>query len=199
MLVPHHLECVICGARSVTVQDRFQLTASERQALDEFMIEHQECVKSRPGFAVEHVIATMPDGYTPAMCGPFGPDRPEPRSMPHPHGYFEYTGPYGEIQQGDTISCCHCRRHIEYRAGIENQLGFCSLCYNGKTGSGKTCGHTDCAAHVPFEQRLENWEAGLPALTPRRPQTSVPANFAGAVILESPPAEKLFAIDTTEI
>lgn len=183
MRIPHHLECNICGVHSVTVQDRYQLTEIEKQALREFVQEHTRCAQAREGFRPEDACTARPDGWTPPQVGPFGSDKPDPRSTPRPHGYFEYMGPYGEVQRGDTISCCHCRKHMEVRAGLERQLGFCALCYNGKHGSGTTCGGAACQTHIPFERRLENIEAGRPILTPLVPQASL-AGLGGAVLLE---------------
>lgn len=191
MLIPHHLECNLCGARSVSVQDRFQLSPLERQALQEFVTEHLQCAAAVEGWLPEHAVDARPDGWVcPNQGGPFGSAKPEPRSARRPHGYFEYTGPYGEIQSGDTLSCCHCRHHWQVRAGSEKERGFCALCYNGKPGSGYTCGKPECNIHIPFEVRIDNLAAGRALLTPPAPKAAVPelpAGFGDAVLLETSP------------
>ncbi|MDE2102184.1 MAG: hypothetical protein KGL39_33370 [Patescibacteria group bacterium] len=189
MLIPHHMECNVCGAKSVTVSDRFQMTPAEKQALREFMAQHQECAAALEGFSATDAVSSRPDGWTAPQVGAFGAPKAQPRSALRPHGHFEYTGPYGETQIGDTVSCCHCRRHHEVRAGLEKNLGFCALCYDGTPGSGVTCGRPECQQHIPYELRLDNCDRGLPELTPANPQVSVPrlpAGFANAVLLAAP-------------
>jgi hypothetical protein len=82
-----------------------------------------------------------------------------------PHGYFFYTGPNGEQEQGMLFQCCHCGKMHEVRKGIEKKCGRCPKCMGGKHG-GFICGPT-CAECIPIEQRLENMEHGLPEETPR--------------------------------
>lgn len=189
MLVPHHIVCQVCGARSVTVQDRYQITGKEKQLLEEFVDEHTICAKSL-NCALESTLQVLPDGWQPPTCGPFGDAKPSPKSTRKPHGYFEFTGPYGETLYGDTVSCCHCRKHVLYSVVTEKELGFCALCYNGTTGSGTTCGHPHCLDHLPFEERLCNLEAGKPEFTPLTAKIAVPnlPDWNSAVVLEPPAA-----------
>lgn len=198
MRIPHRLQCLVCGEKSEPV-DPVDLSPRNRQMLAEFRDLHVRCADALVGFAREHAVESRPDGWAPPQCGPFGSVKADPKSAPRPHGHCEYTGPYGEIQEVDTISCCHCRKHWEFRAGVEKRLGFCAMCYNGTPGSGTTCGRPECLEHVPFLQRLENIEAGLPMLTPKAPQVTVPAGFAGGVLLEPPASTTVSAIDTSEV
>ena len=159
------LQCDICGAKSLAI-DGLPPSAREEESLSAFRAEHDLCAVG----AVAHERPVQ-------QCGPWGSPRGEPRSTPRPHGHFEQTGPYGELRSGDTLSCCHCRRHWEVVAGSGRTRGFCTRCM------GYTCGAPGCDECVPFEQRQENAEAGRSLLAPRPAQALVPA-FAGAVILE---------------
>lgn len=78
-----------------------------------------------------------------------------------PDGFVETTGLYGELTRGETVCCVHCRHHWIVEPGSGKRRGWCMPC------GGYTCGRVECDACVPYEQRLENIEAGLPELTPR--------------------------------
>lgn len=147
------LECV-CGARSASVS--IPPSPAEERLLAGFRRLHDNC-------PWRLVTAKQP-------CGPFGTPKAPPRAVPGgAHGYFEATGPYGESQRGETVSCCHCRKHVEYRADVPAKLGWCGKC------AAPTCGGPLCAAAcIPYEQRLTNVEAGLAALTPAPAAVTVP-------------------------
>jgi hypothetical protein len=177
------LQCQICAAMS----DRVGVIPTERDKamLREFTAQHRRCADGLVGYDPADAVASREDGWTPGQGGPFGSPKAAPVSVRRPHGHVHYTGPYGEEQEADTISCSHCRLHMEWRAGVEKAVGFCWRCYNGKPGSGVTCGSKACEECVPFEQRLCNMEAGRDPLRPRPAQTCVlPRGFAGAVLLE---------------
>lgn len=55
----------------------------------------------------------------------------------------------------DMLQCVHCGGHFELRPGSGKVRGFCMRC------NGPVCG-PQCAECVPFEQFLENREAGKP-------------------------------------
>jgi hypothetical protein len=177
------LQCDVCGAKSILVDNPKSVTARELQALMEFRVEHDaNCGNDIAAFPAGAVSQEVPVQHV----GPFGSPKPEPIALRRPHGHFERTGPYGEIEQGDTISCVHCRRHYESRVGLDRQLGWCGRCM------GPTCGRTECQVCVPYEQRLDNCDAGLPELTQRADAVMVPREIAGvstagAVILEPQP------------
>ena len=95
------------------------------------------------------------------------------KAVRKPHGHVERTGPYGELQTGDTLSCCHCGCHWEVRAGSGVQRGFCQQCM------GYVCGGPDCHDCLPKEARLANLEAGRPLLTPLAPKVLVPGLVGG--------------------
>lgn len=92
---------------------------------------------------------------------------PRAASGKHLAGHTKTTGPYGELIDADVLQCVHCRHTWEIVAGSGVARGFCSRC------CGYTCGSRACMECVPYEQRLENEEAGLPRLTPRREQAAV--------------------------
>ena len=155
--MPLRLQCNLCGDKSIAVES-LPPTAKEQQAVDEFRLQHEATC----GF--DSIGRQTP----PTQCGPFGSIKPEPHSALKPHGHAEYTGPYGEIQEVDTISCCHCRRHMEVRSGFDRARGFCMKC------NAITCGSPRCAECRPHEHQLENVERGLPALSPQSPKILVP-------------------------
>lgn len=156
------LQCEVCGAKSRAVEAPQALGAAEREALLEFRAEHRATCGGGEEVAGASA-ASVPQG------GPFGSTKAAPVSARVPHGHFEYTGPYGEIQEGDTLSCCHCRAHWEVRLGSGKLRGYCARC------GAYTCGRAACDECVPYERRLENCEAGLPELTPAAPSVLVPA------------------------
>ncbi len=63
------------------------------------------------------------------------------------------TGPEAMVE-GDTLQCVHCQRHwvVRVRSGIHR--GFCTNCM------GPTCGQQKCVECVPFEKKLDLYEAG---------------------------------------
>lgn len=72
----------------------------------------------------------------------------------HPHGTVHVTGGDGPEFTRDTISCCHCGRHGVYLPGCGRKLGHCARCNK------PTCGAPGCEECVPFERRLDQFEAG---------------------------------------
>lgn len=161
------LQCSICGGKSGAVAS-LPPSAREAAMLAEFRLQHNTvCVNGErlvyPGGAVER----EPERPVP-QGGPFGSPRPPPLAARRAHGHFERTGPYGEQEEGDTLSCCHCSRHWEVRVGSGRTRGFCSRC------CGYTCGAAACDVCVPVEARRKNVEAGRPVLTPTPPQILVP-------------------------
>jgi len=93
-------------------------------------------------------------------------------SILKPHGTSVETGPYGEITVMNLYTCCHCQFTWEAPTGsIGGKLagGFCGKCV------GYICKNPNCLKEcVPWERRLENWEAGRDYLTPRPTYVSVP-------------------------
>lgn len=85
------------------------------------------------------------------------------------HSGYAYTmGPWGELHEGETLSCRHCQFTWVLTRGANKERGYCTLCM------GHTCGSEACMACVPAEQRMDNLEAGLPELTPRPVKVFVP-------------------------
>lgn len=83
-------------------------------------------------------------------------------------GTFFTTGPWGELSEGQTLSCRHCGFNWELVRGSGKARGYCTLCM------GYTCGSQACLACLPQEARMENLEAGRPELTPRPVKILVP-------------------------
>ncbi len=173
-------ECNLCGTKSGIIDDLYAQTAKEAQMLAEFKAEHARCAENVQGWLPEMAVTPRPLDWQPQQVGAFGSPKAEPQSVPKPHGHGEYTGPYGEIQHVDVITCCHCRRGVEVRVGTLGGGGFCALCYNGTANSGWTCGRVVCQLHVPYEVQLDNADAGRPLLTPR------PAMAMGGAVLLTP-------------
>jgi len=65
-----------------------------------------------------------------------------------------------------TLQCCHCGAHWEHRPGSGVVRGYCARC------NGPVCGPC-CKECVPYMQRIENVEAGRPAMTPKPTMISV--------------------------
>ena len=109
----------------------------------------------------------------------FRGDPKRPRAVRGQAGWTRTTGPYGDLVECDTLRCCHCAAQWEVVVGSGRQRGFCSRCYDpNKPGSGYVCGHPLCmAACVPFEQQLENEEAGRPRLHVPPVKVLVPAEL----------------------
>lgn len=71
-----------------------------------------------------------------------------------PDGFIVIATPEGVIN-GETWQCCHCGKHHVFRTESKRLRGWCQKC------DGFFCGPT-CEKCVPFEQWLENREAGRP-------------------------------------
>lgn len=79
-------------------------------------------------------------------------------------------GMWGELQEGQTLSCVHCQFTWVLVKGSGRKRGFCTKCM------GYTCGKRECeTACVPAERRIENLEAGRSELTPTPPLIVVPS------------------------
>lgn len=182
----HRLECSICGKKSLAVDDPRLVTATELRSLSEFREEHFSSCAGADSIVYPNgpCTAEVPaEVVAAAQTGPFGSAKRPPKAVRKPHGHTERIGPYGEQEEGDTLSCCHCRKHWEVRIGSGRERGFCTLCM------GVTCGAPACDACIPFNLRLDNVAAGLPKLTPRPAQAVVPA-FGAAVDLSYAISEK---------
>lgn len=90
-----------------------------------------------------------------------------PKAVRKAAGWTKTTGPWGEVVNGDLLQCVHCRHSWEVVVGSGISRGWCNNCV------GYTCGNSLCIECVPFEQRLANIEAGIPALTPKPEMVSV--------------------------
>src|SRR5258708_1244963 len=101
-IMSHRLQCDICGEKSIAVDNPNLLTQKEHQAIREFVAQHE---------ATCAVGSTSKEPRYIKQVGPFGSEKPEPQSVLKPHGHFEYIGPYGEQQHGDTLQCAHCPHH----------------------------------------------------------------------------------------
>lgn len=53
-----------------------------------------------------------------------------------------------------TKQCCHCGNHFAMIKGSGKKRGWCMKCH------GITCGALGCCKCVPFEKKLELFEAG---------------------------------------
>lgn len=99
-----------------------------------------------------------------------------------PHGYFRAEGWHGEVEELDTLQCCHCGSHFPVRPGSGKHRGFCMAC------SSTTCGRPQCDPCVHFMRRIEAAEAGMGV--ERMPvKASVPADvpkshIKGGILLE---------------
>lgn len=148
------LQCDVCGEKSEPVTYPYSL--NDLVVLANFRSRHDRCVNRRLV-----VVQPLP------QVGAFGSVKAVPVHVRKPHGHFAITGPYGEGQEGETLSCCHCGKHWEVRKGSGIDRGFCQNCM------GYVCG-PNCYDCIPVEQRLANIEAGRPILTPRTPSILVP-------------------------
>lgn len=80
-----------------------------------------------------------------------------------PDGYIHIEDPEGPDQEFDTFQCCHCQAHFTVIPGSGRVRGFCTRCNH------VTCGKPGCDPCVPFEQKLDNMEAGRdPMFRPTR-------------------------------
>ena len=61
------------------------------------------------------------------------------------------------LQEGQTLSCCHCQRTWAVRPGSGRQRGWCLRC------NAPTCGGPACLTCLPWERQMEIMErrAGL--------------------------------------
>lgn len=99
---------------------------------------------------------------------PAADDNDSFRSVRRPSGNFTVTGLWGEVHDGDTLSCCHCSYTWIVRKGSGAIRGWCEKC------SGPHCGGPACWECVPVEQRVANIEKGIHPLTPRPTLVYVP-------------------------
>jgi hypothetical protein len=53
-----------------------------------------------------------------------------------------------------TKQCCHCGNHFAMIKGSGKKRGYCLKC------NSITCGALECCKCVPFEKKLELFEAG---------------------------------------
>ena len=76
------------------------------------------------------------------------------RKTPKIAGHVWITPEFGPVIEYDTMMCAHCQMHFTVIPGSGRRRGFCMRCGH------VTCGQAKCDACVPFEQWLENVEAG---------------------------------------
>lgn len=143
----YRLQCNICGAKSIGVET-LPPSNKEGEAIVEFQREHFINCASSDSIVYPNGVVS-PETLKYKAVGSFGSDKRPLKSILKPHGHVEMTGPYGEQQTGDTLSCCHCRKHWIVRVGSEKVRGFCRNCM------GYTCGNIHCDVCVPYEQKLE--------------------------------------------
>ena len=53
-----------------------------------------------------------------------------------------------------TRQCCHCGMHFAMIKGSGRKRGWCMKCH------AITCGNIKCCTCIPFERKLEEFEAG---------------------------------------
>lgn len=82
-------------------------------------------------------------------------------------GHFSSMGLWGELTEGDTLSCVHCQAIWVCKKGSGKIRGYCERCHGYFCGPG-------CQACVPWERQLDNIEAGRPQLTPMPTSIIVP-------------------------
>jgi hypothetical protein len=71
-----------------------------------------------------------------------------------PHGIVIATDGEGRTIEADCLQCCHCQAVWQVQPGSGRKRGFCQKC--GQV----TCGAAGCLECVPFEKRLDLYEAG---------------------------------------
>lgn len=76
-------------------------------------------------------------------------------------------GKWGELTEGQTISCVHCQLSWMLVKGSGRVRGFCTNCM------GYVCGPA-CMECIPAERKIENLEAGLDLNTPAPIKIFVP-------------------------
>lgn len=84
-------------------------------------------------------------------------------------GHVETIGMWGELEYGQTLSCCHCQSTKILAKGSGRAWFYCSKC------SAYHCDRKECFECVPAERQWENLEAGRAALTPMPHSIIVPA------------------------
>lgn len=69
-------------------------------------------------------------------------------------GYSIITDPYtGAVDEGETLSCCHCQFTWIVKPGSGAKRGWCFRCNK------PVCGKQGCLEHcTPFEKALEEME-----------------------------------------
>ena len=101
------------------------------------------------------------------------------RDVSRPKGStVEYDADGTVVQEMYLYWCCHCQRNWEaplLSFGGKLAGGFCGKCV------GFYCRNPACAECIPWEQRLENVEAGRPLLTPRPVCVAVPPEISAVV------------------
>ena len=91
-----------------------------------------------------------------------------------PAGITIESGPYGETIERYLYACCHCGATWECTTrelGGKLAGGYCGKCV------GFFCKNPNCEKCIPFEQQLENVEAGLPRDTQRKTSILIPELF----------------------
>ncbi len=58
------------------------------------------------------------------------------------------------VEVASTKQCCHCGAHFVSVKGSGKIRGFCTHCM------AITCGDVNCDPCVPFEKKIEEYEAG---------------------------------------
>jgi len=71
-------------------------------------------------------------------------------SAPKPRGHLLVDG----ATVADTVQCCHCGRQWIFVKGSGRRRGWCMNC------NAIHCGDAACDLCVPFERKLELYEAG---------------------------------------
>jgi len=72
-------------------------------------------------------------------------------------GYLIGVGEFGTVER-DTLQCCHCNKHYIVQPGSGKRRGWCFNC------ASTTCGEEGCIPCIPFEKKLEAFEAREAAL-----------------------------------
>ncbi|KKM94628.1 hypothetical protein LCGC14_1196420 [marine sediment metagenome] len=68
-------------------------------------------------------------------------------------GNIIVCGSRGMVEH-ETLQCVHCQRHWVKQPGSGNKRGFCRNCM------GPLCGDEKCGPCIPFEKKLDLYEAG---------------------------------------
>ena len=78
-------------------------------------------------------------------------------------------GLWGELEEGATLSCCHCQFTRILKKGSGQTWHWCAGC------AAYHCGGVDCRECVPLGRRIDNMEAGRHVLTTMPTTILVPA------------------------